>query len=147
MLGRIVAVNPADYDRIVDGEPRDPYRVVVAVPEAVELEARLTQGGYSFEQGDDGFFVGRCHVSSEEGGFSRPYGRDLSSVDIEALKGAAQQIGLETTLGAEWRSDVRAVMVLADRIAPELLGLYDSGAYSYYSGRWVRAVAAGRPIT
>lgn len=142
------------YDGIISGNVRDPYRIVLAVSEPVDVEQRLADAGYGVERRDDGLVIrddrlpgGRCEVSWEEGSLSSPQGRDLALGDIEAISHARQKVGVEAVLGNDWRSDVRAVAVLAERIVPESVGMYDFDAFTFWSPRWVRAVAAGRPIT
>lgn len=142
------------YDEIVSCDSREPYRIVAGVSEPVDVEARLLEAGYLVEDGDDGLVVsedglaaGRCEISWEDGSFESPRGRDLALCDIEALASARQKIGVQTILGRNWRTDVRAMMVLVERIVPELVGMYDFDAFRFRSPRWVRAVAGVRPIT
>jgi hypothetical protein len=142
------------YDQIVSGDLRDPYRIVLGVAETIDVEDRLLDAGYRVEKGDDELVVsheslpgGRCHVSCEEGGFTSPQGRDLAPQDIEALAGARQRIGVEAVLGSDWRSDIRGMATLAVRAVSEFVGMYDFDAFTFWSARWLRAVAGGRPIT
>jgi Protein of unknown function (DUF4026) C-terminal len=60
---------------------------------------------------------------------------------------AQQKIGIEAMLGRDWRADVRAIAVLVERVVPECVGMHDFDAFTFWSPRWVHAVAAGRPIT
>jgi hypothetical protein len=85
------------YDEIISGKSRDPYRIVVAVPEPVEVEARLVEAGYLVETGDDELVVrddrlpgGRCELSCEEGGFEDPEGRDLRRTTENRDRGNAR---------------------------------------------------------
>ena len=142
------------YDEIISGTSRDLYRIIVAVPEPVDVEARLVEAGYRVETGDDELVVrddrlphGRCELSCESGGFEDPEGRDLARGDIEALAAAQQRIGIDVMLGPDWQAGVRAIAVLVDRIVPEFMGMYDFDAFTFWSSRWLRAVAGGRPIT
>ena len=142
------------YDQIISENSRDKYRIVLATAERVDLEARLAGAGYVVEHVDDALVVrdgdlpgGRCEFSWEDNGLQSPHGRDLALSDIEALRNARQRIGVETTLGRDWRRDIRAIALLAERIVPESVGMYDFDAYTFWSPRWVRAVAAGRPVT
>ena len=41
---------------------------------------------------------------------------------------------------------MRAIAVLIERVVPELVGMYDFDAFTFWSPRWVRAIAAGRPL-
>lgn len=96
---------------------------------------------------DDRLPGGRCQLTCEEGGFESPQGRDLAVRDIDALAGAQQKIGIQTTLRRDWRADATAIAVIVERLVPEHVGVYDFDAFTFWSPRWVRAVAAGRPIT
>jgi hypothetical protein len=147
--------NRDTYDNIVLGEARDPYRVLIGLSEPIDVAARLQSAGISFEVDNDEFVVqrddlpgSRCRLSTEEDeGFTRPDGRDLTAADIAALESARQKVGLEATLTRRWRDDVAALARLLTLIAPEMSGLYDFDSFRFWSSRWVRAVAGGRPIT
>ena len=41
------------YDEIISGEARDPYLIVVAVPEPIDVEARLVEAGYPVANGEE----------------------------------------------------------------------------------------------
>jgi hypothetical protein len=142
------------YERIAAGTARDPYSVLVGVPAPVDLESRLADFEGRVARAEGGFLVeaaalpaGGCRVTWEDGGFRGPQGRDLGLADIEALATARQKIGIEATLGLDWRADVRAVADFVQRLTPEFGGLFDEGGLTFWSSRWVRAIAAGRPVT
>ena len=134
---------------------RADYDLVVALPGPVDdLEERIRAAGLTAELLiDDMIAVGgagpaeRLEMATFEqpGGFGADPGR-LTLGDLAALSAARHGLFVTARLGADGREDAQATISAIAAIVPELIGIEDSGTWTWRSGRWAHAIRDGRPL-
>ncbi len=134
---------------------RADYDLVVALPEPVDdLEERIRAAGLTAQRlVDDAIAVRGAGPAQwiEMWTFERPagFGADpgrLTAGDLAALSAARHGLFVSAQLGADARADAQATVAAVAAIVPELIGIEDSGTWTWRSGRWARAIRDGRPL-
>jgi hypothetical protein len=147
-----LSVTDEEYEALLKGEHRAPYQVYVITPQPVDVPRRLAACGRQFAAvGDDNlvtadgwsYSVGTVDWT---GGAAIPLRSYLTSAEREAVVVADRALSFSCLLGAHPLGDVARLMVEIHTLCPEITAIRDAGAFVYRTGRWVAAVATGRPV-
>lgn len=143
------------YDEYIRGDRREPFELVVAAVDPIDVRARLASAGLAVADRADEFVVrgdgapgGSWVVSAcwSAPAFEIPKGEDLTTAEQEIAGAATYRVSLRCTLARDWSAESAQLVSLAHELFPEMALVADEDGYAFWSPRWAAAVAAGRPV-